>query len=76
MVTISNVQPTNEGAKIDYSVTFEGTNHSLYGDFFATKDETSQAFQNSSGADFDGFRKLVLERLNNEARNALQQYNK
>lgn len=77
MVTINNIQPVTDGTKIEHSVTFEGTNHSVYGDFIATKDEMDNAFKDVSGGDvFSGVKRLVLNRLETEAHNTLSKLTK
>lgn len=73
IVTSLDVQQNQDSTThIKYTVTFSGTNHLCYGSFDATADETTNAFKNASATDiWNGFKKLVLTRLKDEATNAL-----
>lgn len=75
IITSLDVKQNSDGtAYVKYSISFEGTNHVCYGDFNATEEESSTAFKGATTADmWNGFKKLILTRLNTESANALNE---
>lgn len=65
-------QNENNTTRLKYTATFDGTSSSCYGELDATAEETTEAFKGITSTDmWAGFRKLVLQRLKDEATNAL-----